>query len=127
MRRPRRRLSVSTFPFLAVLLCAMGSLILLLLVIDRRAKAVARLKVEAAIAQEAARDQEADAQRQAEWERRRRELHSRLASENQDVAAQLGTLEKKAVETAGRLRDARAQGMTLDQQLSIARTSLDQW
>jgi hypothetical protein len=126
MRR-RHHLQVSTFPFLAVLLCAMGSLILLLLVIDRRAKAVARLKVEAAIAQEAARDQEADAQRQAEWERRRRELHSRLASENQDVAAQLGTLEKKAVETAGRLRDARAQGMTLDQQLSIARTSLDQW
>src|SRR5262249_12201478 len=42
MRRPRRRLSVSTFPFLAVLLCAMGSLILLLLVIDRPAKAGAR-------------------------------------------------------------------------------------
>ena len=37
MRRRRQTLQVSTFPFLAVLLCAMGSLILLLLVIDRRA------------------------------------------------------------------------------------------
>ena len=37
MRRRRHKLEVSTFPFLAVLLCAMGSLILLLLVIDRRA------------------------------------------------------------------------------------------
>ena len=44
MRRRRAKLEVSTFPFLAVLLCAMGSLILLLLVIDRRGKAVARFK-----------------------------------------------------------------------------------
>jgi hypothetical protein len=42
--KPRRALHVSTFPFLAVLLCAMGALILLLLVIDRRAKIVARIK-----------------------------------------------------------------------------------
>ena len=34
MKRRRHALQVSTFPFLAVLLCAMGSLILLLLVID---------------------------------------------------------------------------------------------
>src|ERR687884_615798 len=39
MRTRRQRLQVSTFPFLAVLLCAMGSLILLLLVMDRRAPA----------------------------------------------------------------------------------------
>ena len=31
MRQRRQRLQVSTFPFLAVLLCAMGSLILLML------------------------------------------------------------------------------------------------
>ena len=41
MRRQRQKLQVSTFPFLAVLLAAMGSLILLLLVMDRRAKIVA--------------------------------------------------------------------------------------
>ena len=47
MRRPRSRLTVSTFPFLAVLLCAMGALILLLLVFDRRAKEAARSRSEA--------------------------------------------------------------------------------
>ena len=44
MRRRTPRLQVNTFPFLAVLLCAMGSLILVLMVMDRRAKAVARQK-----------------------------------------------------------------------------------
>jgi hypothetical protein len=40
-------LTVSTFPFLAVLLCAMGALILLLLVFDRRAKEAAKARAEA--------------------------------------------------------------------------------
>src|SRR5438132_1230277 len=56
MKRRTQRLQVSTFPFLAVLLCAMGSLILLLLVIDRRAKAVARAKAAQAEAREQAED-----------------------------------------------------------------------
>ena len=42
MRRPRYKLQVSTFPFLAVLLCAMGSLLLLLFIMDRRAKIAAQ-------------------------------------------------------------------------------------
>ncbi|MCE2805920.1 MAG: hypothetical protein LW700_12025, partial [Gemmataceae bacterium] len=42
MRRSRAKLTVSTFPFLAVLLCAMGSLIMLLMVFDQRAKRAAR-------------------------------------------------------------------------------------
>ena len=41
MRRRRHTLQVSTFPFLAVLLCTMGALILILLVLDRRAKLAA--------------------------------------------------------------------------------------
>src|SRR5690349_14263418 len=77
MRRRRRALQVSTFPFLAVLLCTMGSLILLLLVIDRRAKEAARNKAlqaamkvldeqrEAAAAQEAAREADREARRLA--------------------------------------------------------------
>ena len=45
--RPRRQgLQVSTFPFLAVLLSAMGSLILVLLAVDQKARAAARAKVE---------------------------------------------------------------------------------
>ena len=36
--RKRKKLEVSTFPFLAVLLCTMGALILLLLIMDKKAK-----------------------------------------------------------------------------------------
>lgn len=43
--RKRKKLEVSTFPFLAVLLCTMGSLILLLLVIDKKAKKAALEKL----------------------------------------------------------------------------------
>jgi hypothetical protein len=70
MRQRRQGLQVSTFPFLAVLLCAMGSLILLLLVIDRRAKIVARIKAMRAVEQaQAARaeDEKAAASHRAEW------------------------------------------------------------
>ena len=42
MRRRRQTLQVSTFPFLAVLLCTMGSLLLVLLAVDRKAKLAAR-------------------------------------------------------------------------------------
>ena len=48
MRRPRSKLQVSTFPFLAVLLCAMGSLLLFLFIMDRRAKIVERNRAVAA-------------------------------------------------------------------------------
>jgi len=36
--RKRKKLEVSTFPFLAVLLCTMGALILLLLVMDKKSQ-----------------------------------------------------------------------------------------
>src|SRR5262249_15320928 len=103
MRRPRRRLEVSTFPFLAVLLCAMGSLILLLLVLDRRAKAAARAHALAvardALAQreEAARVASEEAARraaeQAEERERRRALHEQLANEKEEVSGKLRSLE----------------------------------
>src|SRR5262249_27076813 len=103
MRRRRHRLQVTTFPFLAVLLCAMGSLILLLLVLDRRAKVVALHKAREAIsrarAERPARDREAlraaeearqaeerqAEERRAEWERRRQELRALLAAQEQEV------------------------------------------
>src|SRR5215468_2430930 len=89
MRRPRRRLEVSTFPFLAVLLCAMGSLILLLLVIDRQAKAVARNKARLAAAEAAAqvtaKQQKLAADREAEQERRRADLHAILARQHDEL------------------------------------------
>src|SRR5438445_591948 len=65
MRRAKQ-LKPETFPFLAVLLCAMGSLILMLLVMDRRAKAVARAKAQRAAAQVAALDEQTQAEPLAE-------------------------------------------------------------
>src|SRR5438105_1020323 len=47
MRR-RTQLRPDTFPFLAVLLCAMGSLILVLLELDRRARVAANSRAEQA-------------------------------------------------------------------------------
>ena len=68
MRKRRHVLQVSTFPFLAVLLCAMGSLILLLLVIDRRAKVVARAKALQAASQVEAQETKMAAAQKAELE-----------------------------------------------------------
>src|SRR4051794_31083213 len=49
MRRARAKLQGSTFPFLAGLLGAMGSLIFFLIVMDRRAKIVRASKVRDAL------------------------------------------------------------------------------
>src|SRR5712692_4751982 len=89
MRQRRHNLQVSTFPFLAVLLCTMGSLILLLLVIDRRARVVARFKALKAARQVEAKEDPMAAARNAELERRQRLLHVLLAQQDQDVLSQL--------------------------------------
>src|SRR5438128_2263659 len=99
MRQRRQQLQVSTFPFLAVLLCAMGSLILLLLVIDRRAKFVARVKAMRAVEQAlaaTAEDEKAAANHRAEWERRRQLLHAQLQQEDQQVVSELQAVETQA-------------------------------
>jgi len=86
MRRPRHKLQVSTFPFL---------LILLLLVMDRRSKIVARTRaIEAHAALVAARTKKLDHHledeeaRRAEWERKRQELHDLLREQEEEVAKQ---------------------------------------
>jgi hypothetical protein len=118
MKRRRQVLQVSTFPFLAVLLCAMGSLILLLLVIDRRAKAVSRAKAEqaaaGAVSEEAKLAAAQKAAWEAEWEQRRRQLHELLAREEEKVAGQIKSVQDKSAaaraEMQGeetRLRDLR--------------------
>jgi hypothetical protein len=103
MRRRRQALQVSTFPFLAVLLCAMGALILLLLVIDRRAKAVSRAKAEQAatraVSEEAKLAAAQQASRQAEWEQRRRQLHELLAREEETVVSRIKAVQDKTAAT----------------------------
>lgn len=118
MRR-RRRLQVDTSPFLAVLLCAMGSLILVLLVMDRRARLAARQRSEqtAASALEERRREQArqlaeqkakreEAQRQAReaWELQRQKLHDDLASQKQQLDQRVETVKTdlRAAEDAAR-------------------------
>ncbi len=95
MKRRRQPLQVSTFPFLAVLLAAMGSLILLLLVFDRQAKVVARKKALLAAAQASEEHRQRAAARQAELERRRLELEQFLARQRDEAAAELRTARSK--------------------------------
>ncbi len=96
MRRRRQKLEVSTFPFLAVLLCTMGSLILVLLVIDRKGKAGARAKAMQAAILRAREDESVLAARQAEWERRREALRSALEDEVDKVRDEASGIQQKA-------------------------------
>jgi hypothetical protein len=93
---------VSTFPFLAVLLGAMGALILLLLVMDRRSKIVARNRaIEAHTAQLALRAKEEnrllqdEESRRAEWESKRRELHELLRRQEDELDQERRSLDTK--------------------------------
>src|SRR5437870_6619758 len=96
MRRRTPRLQVNTFPFLAVVLCAMGSLILVLLVMERRAKAVARQKTrDASLAAAAERARKDDNQRE-EWERKRRALHELLMQRHAALLDDVRQLQAKS-------------------------------
>ena len=87
MRRRRHVLQVSTFPFLAVLLCTMGSLILILLVIDRRAKLAASAEANGPSSGPTMSAKAAREAREA-WERQRAALHARLAEEEDALVTQ---------------------------------------
>jgi hypothetical protein len=124
MKRRRQVLQVSTFPFLAVLLCAMGSLILLLLVIDRRAKAVARAKAWKAALARQEKESRADRARRAEWERRRRALHALFLQEDRHVLAQIKALGGKARAHRARLAGEQARYQDLVLRLQSAKQQL---
>jgi hypothetical protein len=130
MRRPRQRLQVQTFPFLAVLLCTMGSLILLLLVIDRRAKAVARAKALQSAHQSADDQAKAEAKsaadRKAEWERKRQELRQRRARQEQDLTSQIHKVQNQSAAAAGKLLDEEERLAALRQHLRAEETLLNQ-
>src|SRR6478752_2142744 len=116
MKRRRHKLEVSTFPFLAVLLCAMGSLILVLLAMDRMARkaALARVQQEATEkAEERIRSAEAvqaenDRRRQQAaraWEEARLALRVRLESQKEQVRTQADALQTQLKDTASRTQD----------------------
>src|SRR5271163_2945093 len=99
MRR-RRSLHVDTFPFLAVLLCAMGSLILVLMAMDGMARkaALARGREEARKRLDeraqllAERRAEHDAKEKTlheEWKKKRDALLARVDAEESSLAEDL--------------------------------------
>jgi hypothetical protein len=139
MKRRRKPLEISTFPFLAVLLCAMGSLILVLLVMDRKAKLGAREKAVSATLraaadaeqQAAARRaelerllQEKKAEQKAEWEKKREALHTKLITEQQALQLQMQQLREKMTLAAARLRMEQEQSGELKTQVEKGRETL---
>jgi hypothetical protein len=124
MRRRRHKLEVSTFPFLAVLLCAMGSLILMLLVLDRRAKAAARERAQRAAEQISAEELRLAAERRLEWERRRQALHAELESQEQTLRGKLATVETEIAATESKLHAHQERQQAEHEKLSREREEL---
>ena len=133
MRRPRHKLQVSTFPFLAVLLGAMGALILLLLVMDRRAKIVARNKAleahtaarELAEAKHFELSTQAEQARRAEWEQKRQELHALLRAQEKDLERERADLALRWQNLEDDLRKENGSLKELEKRLLAERGRLD--
>jgi tetratricopeptide (TPR) repeat protein len=135
MRRRGKRLEVSTFPFLAVLLCAMGSLILVLIIMDRKAKIAARYKAVEAQAQadaesaklaaalrEALEQREKDAR--AAWDQKRDALHADALSQQHLLQAQIKKVQDQLTDAAARLKSELNQSGELQKRMADARTQL---
>ncbi len=125
MRQRRHALQVSTFPFLAVLLCTMGSLILLLLMIDRRARVVARAKAVRAAALLAAEDAAAQARRQAELDRRQQALHAQLQGQDQETVTQIRATDLKSTAAVEAVRREQKQIQELQEKFQTESDRLD--
>ena len=135
MRRRRQTLQVSMFPFLAVLLCAMGSLILLLLVLDRRAKIVARARAlqvlqtareerQARKAEAAEAAQKAAAERQAARERQRQVLHELLLRDQGEILHRLAAVSGRKQAAARQAEEEQQRVRELEQLLQQERSQL---
>src|SRR5579875_3715132 len=118
MRGRRHKLQVSTFPFLAVLLCTMGSLTLVLLVMDRKAHKAAQARAQ----REAARLLEERARRTSllplvpgrsaepeqkhmlqEQQRKRDALHEKWTREQLELQLQMRKIREEMQKIAARL------------------------
>jgi hypothetical protein len=117
MRRRRHVLQVSTFPFLAVLLCTMGSLILLLLVIDKRAKAVARAKAAQQLAEQKRATADEEKAKQDAWEEQLRNLHALLQQQLDEVRGQSGALHGRMSAAAADLATTQGKSQELRERL----------
>jgi len=128
MRKPRSPMKVDTFPFLAVLLCAMAALIVVLLVMDRKARQVAQSKASRLASSQQARCQEESAQRfaqerllreaaLAEWQAKHEQLQKRLAAEQAQLQAELLAARQRAADATRLLEKEAARLETVRTQL----------
>lgn len=117
MRRPRNKLQVSTFPFLAVLLCVMGSLLLLLYIMDRRAKIAARYRVAEELQACKKRTHEEEMARKAEWEKAREQLHLSLLDRQNQVTDKAKGVQFNLASAAKKLDAVQHRQGDLQQQL----------
>ncbi len=130
MRRPRRKLEVNTFPFLAVLLCAMGSFILLLMVIDRRAKIVSQNKAyEAHLARKLAYEAEHESALTANkerndklrfaWQAQKDKIHAELQAEEDALAREITQILAALAKTDDQLVGEKTKANSLAQKVNM--------
>ena len=125
MSRKRHAIHVDTFPFLAVLLCAMGSLILLLLIFDRRAKVVARAKAQENAAQAAAKKAKTVHSDDEDWKRKIHQLHELLVQQQLELQNQLRAILGNKAATAQRLKDEEKEIRSLHKAIGEQKADLD--
>lgn len=138
MRRPRSKLEVSTFPFLAVLLCAMGALLLLLFIMDRRAKIAAQHTASEAVAELKKRTEAEEQARQEEWQKAKDLLHQSLLDQHgqlladakgvqqnlDDAGSKVANAQSMQAELKGKLERENSKIATLHAQLVSQRAGL---
>ncbi|MEI7683734.1 MAG: hypothetical protein WCL32_01820, partial [Planctomycetota bacterium] len=132
MRRPRRKLEVNTFPFLAVLLCAMGAFILLLMVVNRRSKIVAQNKAHDAylarkFAQEADREsavKDRDAKMKANWQVQKDKIHAELKAEEDALSRQITMVLAALAKTDDAIEDRKLSAGELARKVALEDVAL---
>lgn len=128
MSATRRKPQVDTFPFLAVLLCAMGALIVVLLTMDRKARLVARAKAEGVLRKQSEERESAIALARREQEKRYADLRAawqiRQDALRKAVDAEDAKLDTELREVRTRLADASRRLAAELEQLRSTRTRL---
>jgi hypothetical protein len=124
MRRPRSKLEVSTFPFLAVLLCTMGALLLLLFIMDRRAKIAACYRVTEELQARQARTKAEEDARQSAWEKAKEQLHRSLLEQQNQLLANSKGLQENITDASQKLTVVQARHGELDQKIKQEATAI---
>jgi hypothetical protein len=122
MRRRRPQLQVSLFPFLSVLLCSLGALILLLLVLDQKARESRAAEIARQQSAERQVISERFARARAELEAEVQERRRTLEAGRDDLQLQAGALRKRETELLSALNKRRQELNALERLLADEQT-----